>query len=340
VRVKDGREFFTCEAEYRISPRSFDSLKSSALGDLGNSLPDRAVGLLLDEIFKNEKPLNLLNDTFAKSFEEFSNGKEQTARDVREKYTGIEGEIREARMLVDAQLQLPAAMTGGSVSGLALSITGYSQIRAASSRMRDLLDSPREEWKYYRMKKFLAKVVLPAVFLERLRSHFIQELSEGEASPGDDLLERTVDCLLACLGVHLVVNEFDFAPGPSQECEGMMQTLEAGFAAKQERIDQEIQRREQLMLDFFQKRVELLEENKRQVVNQMIQSPPHVLPYLLQTRGGERFVDYLLSLGESALRKTVEELARIPADRPTEIEAKVNEVAGAGAGDELGGSGA
>ncbi|MCG3144152.1 MAG: hypothetical protein HONDAALG_01545 [Gammaproteobacteria bacterium] len=340
VRVKDGREFFTCEAEYRISPRSFDSLKSTMLGELGNSLPDRAVGLVLDEIFKNEKPLNLFNDTFAKAFVEYSNGKNKTARDIREKYTSIEAEIRVASMFVDAQLQIPSTMVGGDVGGLALSITGYSQLRAAGSRMRDLIEGPREEWKYYREKKAQARTELPGVFLNHLRSHFMKELIQGETTPGDEVLEKTADCLLACFGVHLVVNDFDFAPGPSRECENMIQTLEAGFAAKQERIDQEIQRREQSMLDFFQRRIERVEENKREVVNQLIQTAPHVLPYLLQTRGGERLVDYLLSLGESALRNSVESLSRIPADRPAEIEAQVNELAGVGGGGDLGGSGA
>lgn len=240
VRIKDGREFFTCEAEYRISPRSFDSLKSTMLGELGISFPDRAVGLVLDEIFKNEKPLNLFNDIFATSFGEYSNGREQTARDIREKYTTIEAEIREASMFVDAQLQIPSTMVGGDVSGLALSITGYNQLRAAGSRMRDLMDGPREEWKYYREKKAQARTELPAVFLNHLRSHFMKELTEGESTPGDELLKKTANCLLACFGVHLVVNDFDFAPGPSRECENMIQTLEAGFAAKQERIDQEI----------------------------------------------------------------------------------------------------
>ncbi len=340
VRVKDGREFFTCEAEYRISPRSFDSLKSTMLGELGNSLPDRAVGLVLDEIFKNEKPLNLFNDTFAKAFVEYSNGKNKTARDIRENYTSIEAEIRETSMFVDAQLQIPSTMVGGDVGGLALSITGYSQLRAAGSRMRDLMEGPREEWKYYREKKAQARTELPGVFLNHLRSHFMKELIQGETTPGDEVLEKTADCLLACFGVHLVVNDFDFAPGPSRECENMIQTLEAGFAAKQERIDQEIQRREQSMLDFFQRRIERVEENKREVVNQLIQTAPHVLPYLLQTRGGERLVDYLLSLGESALRNSVESLSRIPADRPAEIEAQVNELAGMGGSGDLGGSGA
>lgn len=94
------------------------------------------------------------------------------------------------------------------------------------------------------------------------------------------------------------------------------------------------------MLDFFQRRIERVEENKREVVNQLIQTAPHVLPYLLQTRGGERLVDYLLSLGESALRNSVESLSRIPADRPAEIEAQVNELAGVGGVGDLGGSGA
>lgn len=206
--------------------------------------------------------------------------------------------------------------------------------------MRDLMDGPREEWKYYREKKAQARTELPAVFLNHLRSHFMKELTEGESTPGDELLKKTANCLLACFGVHLVVNDFDFAPGPSRECENMIQTLEAGFAAKQERIDQEIQRREQSMLDFFQRRIERVEENKREVVNQLIQTAPHVLPYLLQTRGGERLVDYLLSLGESALRNSVESLSRIPADRPAEIEAQVNELAGVGGVGDLGGSGA
>lgn len=338
--VKDNREFFTCVAEYRIKPRTLDSIKGTMLGSIATALPDRTVGLFMDEIFKNERPLNFLNDTLSGAIDDYSNGRNQTARDIRDKYTEVEGDLREAGMLADAQLQVSSLMASGDASGLALSITGYNQLRAASSRMRALMEGPREEWKYYREKRAQAREKLPLVFQKRLRDRFTQELKDGGSSPGNDLLLATADCLLAFLGVDLVVKEFDFTPGPAYECQNMMQTLEASFATKQAKVDQEIQRREHMMLDFLQRRVELAEENKRLVVNQLIQAAPHVLPYLLQTRGGEKFLDYLLSLGESALRNKVEDLSRIPPDRPADIEAHVRDLSGSGMGRELGGSGA
>jgi len=328
TRISDQGDFFSCEARYIVLPRSLDALRGTLMEKLGNVLPDRAVGSLLNDLFKSENPRGLLDKLLSETLTEYVSESQVTARDLYENYINVRNQARQAASLSQDQMRIPMELASGDAAGLQLFIVGFEQLRAARSTLQSLLDGPRGHWQEFRQKRLKAKETVERLFQKNLRDHFMKQLAEEGSSKEDtEAMGAIVDCLLECANIRLMIDRFDFAPGPAMECEMMMETLEEEDKARQAEIDAELRQREAKLSDFFQTRVLNIEQGKRNVVNQLIDTAPRVLPFLLQHPEGGKFVKMLMNMGEKALANKLEQMKQIEGS-DAQLAAKIEEIIG------------
>jgi hypothetical protein len=198
-----------------------------------------------------------------------------------------------------------------------LTLVGYEQLRRIRDTLSGSLQAPRQQWQVFRQRRLKAKQELPQVFRELLRQHFVEAIGSARGEQEErELADETVECLLQCSGIELEVETFDFAPGAAVECEHMVGTIDKEFAEKFTLIEAQVREREAKVLEFFQKRLELADQGKRDLILQLVEKAPAVLPYLLQSPVGERFIRFFLTLGESAVREKLRQLSSVPANDP------------------------
>lgn len=314
---RDTGDIFVTWTRYMVLAHSFEALRASLVEKLGNILPDRAVGLLLEDLFKSQNPRGFLDKLLTEALNEYAGEQQASARDLHEGYLAVLGRAREATAFGSEQLSVPANLASGESAALQMCIVGYQQLRASREKMHDLLNEPRLRWQQYRQKRLKAKEELPRLFQKRLRDHFVSALTEGRTTEETDgLLEATVSCLLECSSIHVVVESFDFAEGPAQECENMLATIDREDAARREQIDSSIKQREAQLIEFAMGQVAQGAAARREVIGIMVQRAPEVLPFLLQHPAGSRFIRMLMNLGEEAMASKLAAVKQLKTDDP------------------------
>ena len=319
----DAGDFFDCTIHYVIQPKSFEGLGAGLLSNSNGVLPDRAVSLILEELFKSESPRAFLDRISSLSLAKFMGEENLTAKDLEEKYTEVASEAREASMLTRSQLSSPEC-SAGSPQEVSLGIIGYEQERSSWETFKKRAEEPRALWARYRQKRQRIGNELPAIFQATLREYFLETISMD----GDDVdaskkqtVEQTVDCLLAASGIAIVVNSCTFASECATRCEDMMQTIEEEHRGRMKIIDNRIAQQESAVLDMMRNRMTGADEHKREVVLQLIKSTPKLLPIIMSDDVGKQFTEYLLRLGQSALDDKVKSLGSLQEDDPAEIRA-------------------
>jgi len=329
TEVEDSGDFFCCRARFAVQARSFEALHSALMDRLGNVLPDRPVGVFRDDLFKSERPRVLLDRMLRQLMDDYVADGQATARDLREEYRAVLNAAQEAAMLSPDQLATPPDLAAGNIAGLKLTMIGYEQLRTLRTTLNERIEAPRQKWHTYRTRRLQAKQQLPALFTTRLREHFVKSIRAGSSvQETDELLKETVDCLLQCSGIELEVESFDFAQGASRECEDMVETLSTEFDRKFSRIEEQIKEREARLLEFCEKRVELIEGGRKEVILGLIHAAPQAAPFLLQSPAGEEFIRFLSKLGAAAIQDKLASLKDLDPNNEKLIVAKVREQMG------------
>ncbi len=314
--IADSGDFFQATVKYVIMPRSFEALQSSMMAKLGNIIPERPMAVFLEDLFQNDTPRVLLDRVLKQTADAYVGEHIQTARDMRESFVSALAQARERGMLTREELTPGQDITQSDPGNLSLSIVGYEQLRAIRDSLNLAIEGPSQQWRSYRVKRLQAKQTVPQMFRERLRQHFVAAIGVDGTEEETGVLDEAISCLLECSGIELEVETFDFAPGSAAECEQMVETIDKEFSEKFNAIEARLQERETKLLDFFQAQTAEVEGGKRKLIEQLIQTAPQVLPFLLQNPVGQDFVRLLTSMGESAMRDRLGRLRQMSEKDP------------------------
>lgn len=229
---RDLGDFFTLRATFEVTPRTLEEVGEDAWRRLGHPLPGRFVGAILGDLFNHPNPRALLNRLNQEAFNRFLADLFEGVGDAR----GFQDLLRCRRTaLNEASLVAPGAQLAAPEVGagdrlvLGTGVDPFQRLRASLAQLKPFQKDYLDRWGRFRAKRISAAGELPRLFAELLREHFV-----GAGAPARAL---AWDAFRQCCEITLLVIDFQFQPGVSQQIDRELERLDQEYEQEKRRCE-------------------------------------------------------------------------------------------------------
>jgi len=224
--LQDDGAFFQFSIRYLTNSRSFETLRTSFENLDKSGLERGAVIFMVQHVFRNEDTRSLLDKILFKSVNEFVDQEKDplkpTAQDFRDAQMQISSEANRAalKMLGKTVQTLQAGQFHPALPQS--SIMGTEHLESRIDQFKLLRDEQFQSWQVIRNKTRQARESLPEIFHRNFHSYLSKELNVQISSES----QMTIDCLIACSGLNIMVDSIQIHDGPAMESEKYFENSE------------------------------------------------------------------------------------------------------------------
>jgi len=219
---------------FRAEVRFFTQVRSRGLLDAALAqLSEDAVRTIRDTFFLNRSLRQMLEEVFRHTLTDYVAAQGRTAMDFKDNFLQAMQQSRAkaevfGRRLVDSDFDWE--------------VVGRSSLFDEAREFTERVDGLNAQWTMnFRTRIEAAFAELPKAFRVRLREAILRGGGARELeSAARRSLADAVDRLIECVGISLIVDDFDFAPGAATDCETMRETMNAELAARQAQVEQAV----------------------------------------------------------------------------------------------------
>jgi len=224
--LQDDGAFFQFSIRYLTNSRSFETLRTSFENLEKSGLERGAVIFMVQHVFRNEDTRSLLDKILFKSVNEFVDQEKDpskpTAQDFRDAQMQISSEANRAalKMLGKTVQTLQAGQFYPALPQS--SIMGTEHLESRIDQFKLLRDEQFQSWQIIRNKTRQARESLPEIFHRNFHTYLSNEMNVQISSES----QMTIDCLIACSGLHIMVDSIQIHDGPAMESEKYFENSE------------------------------------------------------------------------------------------------------------------
>ena len=224
--IIDDGSFFQFSINYLTQSRSFETLGQKYESLRTSGLDRSAIIFMVQHFFRNDNMRLFLDTILHQSINQFvdqdKDPSKETAQDFRDAQEKISREANSAALkILGKSVQ---KLQTGEFSAIIpqSSILGTERLEAQIETFKTLRDDQFNAWRIIRKKSRSARKSLPEIFKQNLH----ETLSNNIMASATPAIQHTIDCLIECSGLNIMVDRIQFHEGASQESEKYFENTE------------------------------------------------------------------------------------------------------------------